>query len=216
MDNKYKMMIPKYLTLSRIVMTPIIIFLGIMKWYIALIIVTVLAFLTNALDHTLNQKWHVNSKSRIKLDLFANKTLLLGITSWLMFQYHNLIVIFVLELLLIIINLFFFNKTNKIEILKIGKWKDILFSITLLSYLFLLVSFGKINICNGFTYVVINLQVLSILKYLIFYIPYKSPSIENNTMHQTIMKSDELEKTIVLDDINSLEKGIYDIEKDQY
>ena len=34
-------------------------------------------------------------------------------------------------------------------------------------------------------------------------------------MHQEIMNNDNLEKTIVLNDINTLEKEIYDIEKDQ-
>lgn len=214
MDKNYKIIIPKYLTLFRIIITPIILFLGIMKWYIPLIVVTILGFLTNILDNILNKIWKVNSKSRIKLDLFANKVLLLSITGYLMFKYHILIIIFVLDLLISIINIYFYNKTHKLEILKIGKWKECLYAFGIISYLLLFISIGKLNICYGFTYVIINLQFLSIIHYLVFYLTYKIPSIENNSMHQEIMKDDNLEQTIVLDNISSLEKEIYDYEKD--
>lgn len=215
MDKKYKIMIPKYLTLFRVIITPIILFLGIMKWYIAVIIIAVIAFLTGILDNILNNIWKVNSKSRIKLDLFANKVLLLGITGSLMFKYHILIITFILDLIISVINIYFYNKKGKMEVLKIGKWKDSLYAITLLSYLFLFISIGKLNINYGFTYALINLQILSVINYLVFYLKYKVPSIENNIMHQEIMNNDNLEKTIVLNDINTLEKEIYDIEKDQ-
>lgn len=215
MDKKYKIIIPKYLTLFRFIVEPVVLFLGIMKWYIPLIILVILAFLSNLIDNILNRVWRVNSKSRIKLDLVANKSLILVIVGWLMVQYPILITVFVLECILSIMNIYFYNKTRKLEVLKIGKWKDALLSITLLTYLFLFVSFGTLNISYGFTYATINLQVLSILQYFIFYITYKIPSIESNTMHQKIMKEDYLEKTIVLNNIQSLDKEIYDIEKDQ-
>lgn len=215
MDKKYKIIIPKYLTLFRFIVAPVVLLLGIMKWYIPLIILVILAFLSNLIDNILNRVWRVNSKSRIKLDLVANKSLILVIVGWLMVQYPILITVFVLECILSIMNIYFYNKTRKLEVLKIGKWKDALLSITLLTYLFLFVSFGTLNISYGFTYAAINLQVLSILQYFIFYITYKIPSIESNTMHQKIMKEDYLEKTIVLNNIQSLDKEIYDIEKDQ-
>lgn len=215
MDKKYKILIPKYLTLFRFIVAPVVLLLSIMKWYIPLIILVILAFLSNLIDNILNRVWRVNSKSRIKLDLVANKSLILVIVGWLMVQYPILITVFVLECILSIMNIYFYNKTRKLEVLKIGKWKDVLLSITLLTYLFLFVSFGTLNISYGFTYATINLQVLSILQYFIFYITYKIPSIESNTMHQKIMKEDYLEKTIVLNNIQSLDKEIYDIEKDQ-
>lgn len=215
MDNKYKMMIPKYLTLFRIIVVPVILLTSILKWYIPSMIFIILGILTNILDHILNQTWKVGSKSRTKLDLIANKIFYVGISLFLAFHYHLFFLVFLLEMLLSGINIYFYNKKNKMEILKIGKWKDIVFSITILSYFLLLLSCVKENICNGLLFVLINTQILSILEYLLFYLSYQNPTIENNTMHQSIMKDTTLEKTIVLDNVQELERKIYDIEKDQ-
>lgn len=214
MDKKYKILIPKYLTLFRIFITPIILILSILKLNIPLAIIVILTFISTILDNILNKLWQVNSKSRVKLDLLANKVFILGIVGSLMFKYHILIIVFVLEIIISIINIYFYSKKNKMEILKIGKWKECILSITILTYILLSISFGKLNICYGFTYVSINLEFLAIIHYLVFYITYKVPSIESNVMHQEIMNDESLEQTIVLENISSLDKEIYDIEKD--
>lgn len=213
MDKKLQILIPKYLTLFRIFIIPIILFFYIINWYIPLIIVVIMTIISTILDNLLNKVWQVNSKSRVKLDLLANKAFIFTIIGCLMFKYHILIIIFILEIISSIINIYFYNKKNKIEILKIGKWKECLLLITIFTYILINLSFN-INICNGFTYVVINLQFLTILKYLVFYLNYKAPSIESNIMHQEIMQDESLEQTIVLDNISSLDKEIYDFEKD--
>ena len=215
MDNKYKMMIPKYLTIFRIIVVPLILLTSILKWYIPSIIFIILGILTNILDHVLNQTWKVGSKSRTKLDLIANKIFYIGISLFLAFHYHLFFLVLLLEILLSGINIYFYSKKNKMEILKIGKWKDIIFSITILAYFLLLLSCGKENICHGLLFTLINTQILSVLEYLLFYLSYQNPTIENNMMHQSIMKDTTLEKTIVLDNVQELDRKIYDIEKDK-
>ena len=215
MDNKYKIIIPKYLSIFRILVIPFILITSILKWYIPAIILIIIGILTNIFDHILNQDWKVNSKSRTKLDLVANKIFYIGITLFLAFHYHLFFLVLGLEIILSGINTYFYREKNKIVILKIGKWKDILFSITILSYFFAMMAIGKENICDGLLLTLINIQILSILGYLLFYLSYQNSTIENNTMHQSIMKDTELEKTIVLNNVQELEKKIYDIEKDQ-
>lgn len=210
MDKKYKILIPKYLTYSRIIFTPVIILLGIIKLDLLMLIFAILISLTSIGDTVLNRIWKVSSNKRTKLDLLADKIFVLGINGYFMFKYKILIITFILELIISIINIYFFYKKNKIHVISLGKYK-------LTSYIVCLMLFilnNKINvlsICNGFSYITINLQILSILEYLFYFINFNKPSINDNKMHTKIMNDLE-EKTLILDNINDLDKKIFDIE----
>lgn len=210
MDKNYKILIPKYLTYSRIIFTPIIILLGIMKLNILMFIFTLLTSLTSIGDTILNKLWRVNSNKRTKLDLLADKIFVLGINGYFMFKYKILIITFMLEVIISIINIYFFYKKNKVHIVNLGKYKLLTYVICLLLFI-INNNINILSICNGFCYVTINLQVLSIIKYVIYYISFNKPSINNNEMHKKIMKDFE-EKTIILDNINDLEKKIFEVD----
>lgn len=211
MDKKYKILIPKYLTYSRMIGTILIILFGIMKFDLLMLIFTILISLTSIADTVLNKVWKVSSNKRTKLDLLADKIFVLGITCYLMFRYPILIIIFILELIISIINIYFFYKKNKIHVINLGKYKLISYVICLI--LFILNNMINIlTICNGFCYITINLQVLSILEYIIYFINFNRPTINDNNMHKEIIN--DLDKTKVLDDINNLENKIYDLEND--
>lgn len=220
MDKNYKILIPKYLTYARIILTTIIILLGIMKLNLLMCILTILASLTSIGDTILNKLWKVSSNKRTKIDLFADKIFVLGITCYLMFKYHILITIFILELIISIINIYFFYKKKKIHVINLGKYKLTSYIICLI--LFILNNMKNIlTLCNGFSYITINLQLLSILEYVIYFIDFNKPTINNNSMHREIMKNhidneimNDLDKTKVLDNINNLDKKIYDVEND--
>lgn len=206
MDKKYKLLLPKYLSFSRIMITPIIILLGIFKLNLLCIILTVLFASTSILDTLLSKLWKTVSNKRTKLDLLANKIFIIGIIASMMFNYNILIIILILEILISLINIFFYNKTNKIEILLIGKIKTVIITITIV--VFMINYLTDINsICNGFSYASINLQILSCFYYIYFYIRYikNKPSINNNLMHKSIMQDKSLEDTIILNDITNLE-----------
>ena len=210
MDKNYKILIPKYLTYSRIIFTPIIILLGIMKLNILMFIFTLIISLTSIGDTVLNKLWKVNSNKRTKLDLLADKIFVLGINGYFMFKYKILIITFMLEVIISIINIYFFYKKNKVHIVNLGKYKLLTYVICLLLFI-INNNINILSICNGFCYVTINLQVLSIIEYVIYYISFNKPSINNNEMHKKIMKDFE-EKTIILDNINDLEKKIFDVD----
>ena len=211
MDKKYKIIIPKYLTYSRMIGTIAIILLGIMKLNVLMLVVTILISLTSIADTVLNRVWKVGSNKRTKLDLIADKIFVLGITGYLMFKYNILIIIFILELIISIINIYHVYKKNKIHVINLGKYKLTFYVISLAAFILNDIT-NILTICNGFSYITINLQVLSILKYIIYFINYNKPSINDNNMHKEIMS--DLDKTIVLDNINNIEKKIYDVEKE--
>lgn len=211
MDKKYKILIPKYLTYSRMIGTVLIILFGIMKFNLLMLIFTILISLTSIADTVLNKIWKVTSNKRTKIDLLADKIFVLGITCYLMFKYHILIYIFILEIIISIINIYFYYKKNKLHVINIGKYKLTAYIICLI--LFILNSMiNTISICNGFSYITINLQILSILEYIIYCINYNKPTINDNSMHKEIMN--DLDKTKVLDNINNLENKIFDIENE--
>ena len=222
MDNKYKAMIPNILTISRIVLTPIIIILGLTKNYLPMVIVAVIAAITDLLDGTLARKWNVISLKGAKLDAIADKVFAIGIVGGLINKFNILIFILILEIILGLSNLFYHYKTNKTESLLIGKIKTTTLFITIIFCLLSLIIKNLNEIILGFGYVTINLQILSIISYLINFINNikNKPSINDNEMHNEIMNNDkykndfDLEDTIVLDNIQELEKNIYDYEEE--
>lgn len=222
MDNKYKAMIPNILTVSRIVLTPIIIILGLTKNYLPMVIVAVIAAITDLLDGTLARKWNVISLKGAKLDAVADKVFAIGIVGGLINKFNILIYVLILEIILGLSNLFYHYKTNKTESLLIGKIKTTTLFITIIFCLLSLIIKNLNEIILGFGYVTINLQVLSIISYLINFINNikNKPSINDNEMHNEIMNSNEykndfdLDDTIVLGDIQELEKNIYDYEEE--
>lgn len=222
MDNKYKAMIPNILTISRIVLTPIIIILGLTKNYLPMVIVAIIAAITDLLDGTLARKWNVISLKGAKLDAVADKVFAIGIVGGLINKFNILVFILILEIILGLSNLFYHYKTNKTESLLIGKIKTTTLFITIIFCLLSLIIKNLNEIILGFGYVTINLQVLSIISYLINFINNikNKPSINDNEMHNEIMNNDEyknnfdLEDTIVLDNIQELEKSIYDYEEE--
>lgn len=222
MENKYKAMIPNILTITRIVLTPIIIILGLTKNYLPMIIVTLFATITDLFDGALARKWNVISLKGAKLDAVADKVFAIGIIGGLVNKFNILIYILILEIILGLSNLYYHYKTNKTESLLIGKIKTTSLFITIIICLISILFKNFDNIILGFGYVTINLQVLSILSYLFNFVDNikNKPSINDNKMHNEIMNNDEyksnleneLEDTIVLNNIQELEKNIYNYE----
>lgn len=205
--NNIKKYIPNALTILRIILTPIIMVCGILKHIKIVIILTIIAALTDCLDGILARKWKVTSLTGAKLDAVADKLFAIGIIGCLITRFKILIIPFVLEIIIGLTNLYYHLKNNKTESLMIGKIKTV--------FLFSTVIFGIIttfhpnikSILEGMTYATINLQILSIFQYgYDFLNPKKQITIEDNKMHQEIMNEEieEYDKTMILEDLQKL------------
>lgn len=215
MDKNYKLLIPKYLILLRIILCFILIVFKLLKLNIIFLIIMLFIIIAQLIGNYLTTLWKTSSKKTTLLELCTSKSLVLILISCFMLNYHILIIAFVLEIIMNIINFSFYYKTNKLKILNIGKIKSCFIIITSLLFVLHMFMNFNLNMIYGFCYVIINLQILSIINYIIYYTTYIKPSINDNQMHKEIMENN-LEKTIVLDEIKDIENKIYDYEEDQF
>lgn len=197
--------IPDYLTASRIIIAPIIILLGIFGFYKFIVFLVILSIISNILDGYLAKKWLVETNRGIKFDLLINKFFYISILFSLAFKIKLLFIPLILEIIIGLSNIYYFNKTNKTDILEIGKIKSIVLSILILMSFIYLFSNFSIRLENGIIYMVINIQLLSIISYYFNYenIIYEQEELENkNKLAKTMDKLEN--KTIMLDKIEDL------------
>ena len=77
--EQLKKYLPNILTASRILFTPIVIFLGITNHYKILIAVAIVIAFTDFLDGYLARKWDVVSELGARLDVIGDKMLAIGL-----------------------------------------------------------------------------------------------------------------------------------------
>lgn len=204
--KKIKSYIPNALTISRIILTPIIIVTGILGYTKALIILATIAALTDLLDGKLARKWNVVSEIGAKLDTLADKLFAIGTIGCLIKISKILWIPFILEIVIISTNFYFYLKTKKAQSIMVGKIKTTFLFTTIIIAIATVFLPNIKAILFGMTYATINLQVLSMIGYIDKYFKDKQLSIENNEMHRKIMNEepDEFEKTMILDDLKEL------------
>ncbi len=203
--KNYKNWVPNLLTGMRIILTPIIIILGIMKQIPLVIVFASIAAITDFLDGKLARKWNTVSEIGAKLDAVADKVFAIGLSICLTSLFSLLWIIVVLETILAFINLYFHYKSGKTESLFIGKIKTTCLFITILCILCSHFLPNIKGIVQGFMYVCMNLQILCILEYIFnFYDNMHPLSVEDNAMHQSIMEDAMEEKTIEIEHLDEL------------
>lgn len=214
--EKYKSNIPNILTISRIVLTPVIIILGLLGKHRLVLILAILCALTDLVDGRLARKWNVVSKTGAKLDAVADKIFAIGLTACFVRNFAILIIPLILEIVIGLTNLYYHYKTEKTTSLMIGKIKT--------TFLFISIIVALINslfnknwiIMNGFIYATINLQILSLISYFINFlenIKEEELSVEDNITHNEIMSEDlNDDKTIEIESLIDLTKkyGLYE------
>lgn len=160
--------IPNILTGLRIALTPIIIVFGLNNNLKVVIILTIIASLTDMLDGFLARKWNVISTFGAKLDTVADKFFAISLVICLMKKISLLIPVFILEILISGINLFYYIKYNNVKSLFIGKVKTTFLFITLI-LAFLTNIYENINLfVNILIIATLVLQVITIIKYLLY------------------------------------------------
>ena len=127
-----KKYIPNILTLSRLLVTPLIIYLGLNNHLIILIVVAVFIALTDFFDGYLARKWQVTSDFGAKLDMIADKVLALGLLILLIMKNHLFLYVLILESIIAIVNVYIFFKIKYANSLLVGKFKTWIIFITII------------------------------------------------------------------------------------
>lgn len=127
-----KKVIPNILTLSRLLVIPMIIYLGINEYIFPLIILAAFIAFTDFLDGKLARKWNVTSELGAKLDAIGDKCLAFSLLIILVVDHPGFFYIFVLECLIALFNIYVFYKCKMAESLLIGKIKTWVIFITIL------------------------------------------------------------------------------------
>lgn len=215
----YKKIIPNALTLTRIILTPVIIVLGLLGMMKIVIVLAIICALTDLVDGKLARKWNTVSNKGAKLDAVADKIFAIGLTACLIRNINILILPLVLEIIIGGANLFYYFKLNRTESLMIGKIKTTALFMTIISCM-INVYFSKIGfVTNGLIYATMNLQILCIIFYYKNFLDKKSimnTSVEDTIVHQKVIYDVEAneEKTMEVTDLVGLAQkyNLYDKE----
>ncbi len=161
-----KKIIPNILTMSRLVVIPLIIYLGIHRQILPLIIIAAFIALTDFLDGKLARLWNVSTDLGAKLDTIGDKCLAFSLLIILVVDNPLFFYVFVLECFIAIFNIYVFYKTKTVESLLIGKIKT--------WFIFITILLGFINILlihislpvNLFVLVTALFQIASLIQYI--------------------------------------------------
>ena len=197
MNPKMKVIIPNILTLTRAVLSPVVIICAVCKNYKLALIFAIIAAITDLFDGKLARKWNTVTETGAKLDALCDKIFSISLTICLITKFKMFIPILIFEILIGLFNLYIFSKSKKCNTLIIGKIKSTFLFVTIVVGYFAL--FNKIdNILLGFILMTINIQLLTFISYIIDYYD-KS-------------KNEEVEEAISNDKTNTRSK-IFDIEE---
>lgn len=196
-----KKIIPNILTSSRLIVTPLVIYLGINSEFFALIIIAAFIIMTDALDGFLARRWNVTSELGAKLDAIGDKCLAFSLLVILIFHNHYFFYVLVLEGLIALFNIFVFYKEKLFTSLLIGKLKTWVIFITILLG-FLNIILTKIDIpVNLFVILTVLFQIASLIQYINAYMAHKNQKknlkLENKEYYdivKSILESDEFLK----------------------
>jgi cardiolipin synthase len=205
--KNFKEIIPNVLTVIRIILTPLLIILSLLKMWKLVIIFVCIGAITDFLDGKLARLFKTTSVIGAKLDTIADKVFAIGLIMCLISRRKSFIIILLLELIIASTNLYYNYKTKKVKSLKIGKFKTVVLFITIISAFISILNKNFINLTTGLIYATINLQVLSIIEYFCYYL--ENMKKINNYEEKT------LEKTIKIDNLVELAEqyGVLEEEK---
>lgn len=206
--KNYKNIIPNLLTITRLVLTPVIIVLGLVfAQYKLVIILAIISALTDLFDGKLARKWNTVSDKGAKLDVIADKTFGISLTLCLVRKVRALRMVLVLEIFIALFNLYYYyKKTHHTNTLMVGKFKTTTLYLAIILSM-ICIFYAKISfIRDGFIYATMNLQILCLIFYFISYVDYEDEPVleEKSFKHNSTIYDYELEKTKKIDNLKDL------------
>ena len=216
--KNYKKIIPNILTMTRLILTPVIIVLGLLGKMKVVIILAIICALTDLFDGKLARKWNTVSVKGAKLDAVADKIFAIGLTACLIRNINILTLPLILEIIIGGANLYYYFKLKRTESLMIGKIKTttlfISIIISMISVFYIKLDF----LASGFIYATVNLQFLCLIFYFLNYLDIKEikeTTVEKNINHQKIIYDVEMEKTKEINDLVELVEK-YNLDEKDY
>lgn len=192
--TKFKLLFPHSLTAIRIILAPFLILAGLMKNKFAFFILLILSIISDFLDDYFAEKWYVKTDFSNKLDLVGDKVFELGACIGLIPFYKYSIFLLLINIGIIWINLYRFQKNISFQKDELGKYKTILLWLTLLLASIHLVVPKITFLVNGLYFTSINLILIYFIKQvgLLKQEIYHSSltPLERNKSHQKIMDED--------------------------
>ncbi len=171
-----KKYIPNILTISRLLMLPLMLFLAFKQKIFGLLVVGAIVFLTDALDGFLARKWHATSDFGAFLDVVADKVTAIGLLLFLVFNRQVYMYIFILELLIAFFNLYVYQRMRIVNSLLIGKLKTWVIFVTILVGFASILWPNVMVLVNILAIVTLLFQALTLLSYVLFYVRLKKNS----------------------------------------
>lgn len=161
-----KKMIPNLLTISRLLIVPWVLYLGVQKQMLPLVIIAAFVAFTDFLDGKLARRWGVVSELGAKLDTVGDKCLAFSLLIILVVDNRLFFYVFVLECLIALFNIYVFLRTRIVESLLIGKIKTwFIFVTILLGFLDMLFMHISLPV-NLFVVLTALLQLASFIQYV--------------------------------------------------
>lgn len=190
---KFKNIFPNLLTGFRLVIAPIIIILGLFGRVEMVLILTIVACLTDLFDGFFARKWNAVTQFGAKLDAISDKVFAASLLISLTKENNSLWLVVLFEICIALCNLYFYTKLKKAKTLMIGKIKTTSLFICIVCA-FLEHFFHKFGfILRGLIYVTIHLQILAGISYILHYIQkIEKPTLEDAEVHQKIVKEEPL------------------------
>lgn len=202
MSPKMKALIPNILTLTRAVLSPVVIICAVCKNYKLALVFAIIAAITDLLDGKLARKWNVVTEKGAMLDTISDKIFSISLAICLITKFNMFIPILIMEIFIGTFNLYIYYHSRVCNTLMIGKIKStILFTTIVIGYFAL---FNNINnILLGFVTMTVNMQVLTLISYAInFY-----DNIKNKEVEQAIVNDKETTRSKIFD-IEEVEKKL--------
>lgn len=160
-----KKYIPNILTIFRLLITPVIAYLGITSHYKSLLIVFIIFSLTDFFDGYLARKWHVVSDLGAKLDTVSDKMFAFSILIILLLNYNAFTMMLILEVLIGLINIIAYYKEKMFGSLMIGKIKTWVINITMVLGIITLFIPKFLKVTNIFIIISLIFQIVTFLLY---------------------------------------------------
>lgn len=203
--------LPNILTSIRLLLTPIIVILGLTNHFKWVLVLGIIASITDFFDGYFARKFNAVSKTGAKLDAVSDKVFAIAVLLSLLNYRLSFLTLGIFECFLGCFNLYCYYQTKIVKSLMVGKVKTVsLFTTIILAYAHIF--FPDITLItkflNGFIMVSLNLQLLSFIAYLSYFLDNKKQKPKPVVLEK---KEVEEDKTIPLDCLDELLKYEDDI-----